>query len=168
MARVHHATAKKAAKFGIEITEKDGEFVLTYDGNRLVVDDAKDGVTQIVAWIEDASGEAEEPEWAGDDEEDEDEDAGKSVVKRKYKQAYRPFKQKCGDELSQLITEHVMVKDEDTGLVAVDEDKLKKFALDNGVWVASYAFLNVGMRRMNIRNRIAPRWKKDSNSIVWN
>lgn len=108
-------------------------------------------------------GEAEEG-----DEEEEGDGEGKSVVKRKYKSAYRPFKQKCGDELSQLITAHVTVEDPETGENKIDLKKLRRFAKANNAWVDTYANLNPGMQRMNIRNRIAPTWKKDPNAVVWN
>lgn len=168
--KVHHATVKKAAKLGIEITEKDDQFVLIFDGNRLVTKDAKAGVEQIASWIA-SEEEGEEPEWTeeGEDEEDEDSDEGKSVVKHRYKKAYRPFKQKCGDELSTLISNHLLVKDEETGEMKIDAVKLKKFARANGCWVDSYSMLNVGMRRMNVRNRLAAIIRKNPDyQIVWN
>lgn len=170
--RIHHATAKKAASLGIEITEKGEGFVLTYEGQALAVNDVKAGVAQIAAWIE-SDGEGDEPEWVDSNEDEneegdeEEENEGKSVVKKKYKKAYRPFKQKCGDELSKLITTHLTVKDDETGEMKIDETKLKEFAKLNDCWIDSYAHLNVGMRRMNVRNRLAAKLRHD-HKTVWN
>lgn len=102
----------------------------------------------------------------GDEEEEESE--GKSVVKRRYKKAYRPFKQTCGDEISALISKHLLVKDEETGEMKIDAVKLKKFAKANDAWVDTYAHLNVGMRRMNVANRIRAKVRRDDYKIVWN
>lgn len=170
MSRIHHATAKKAAKLGIEIEDTGKKFVLTYEGQRLIVTDVKAGIEQIAQFAADESGEVEEPEWAedGDENEDEDEESeGKSVVKRVYKQRYRPFKQRCGDELAVLITNHVSTEGED-GEMRIDPVKLKRFAKHNDCWVDSYAFLNVGMQRMNVRNRLAAKVRRDGHEIVWN
>lgn len=98
-------------------------------------------------------------------EEGEEGDESKSVVKRKYKTAYRPFKAKCGDELSQLVTAHLMVKTEDG--VRIDKAKMVRFAKQNGAWDERYKFLNNGLARMSIVNRIRAKVKKGY-EIVWN
>lgn len=115
---------------------------------------------------EDGEGEAPEVDAEEDGEES---DEGKSKVKKKYKKAYRPTKNKNGDELSFLITEHVAERDTDGSVVTpvrTDEDRLKKFATANGVWQAGYANLNVGMRRMNIGNRLRAK-VKGGHEIIW-
>lgn len=99
---------------------------------------------------------------------EEEESEGKSVVKRKYKKAYRPFKQTCGDDLSMLVSKHLLVKDDETGETKIDAAKLKKFAKLNDAWVDSYAHLNVGMQRMNVANRIRAKVRRDDYKIVWN
>lgn len=114
-------------------------------------------------------GEATDTELAevAEEEEAAEDDEGKSVVKRKYKQAYRPFKMTCGDEISQLITAHVRVKTEDGW--RVDRKKLVRFAKANGVWDTAYDLLNVGMARMNVGNKIRGLLNKNPDyAIVWN
>lgn len=102
----------------------------------------------------------------GLEDEEEGEEGGKSVVKRVYKQRYRPFRAKCGDELSVLITTHLTAGKDEDGRVRLDEERIERFARANGVWVDSYALLNVGMRRMNIANRLRAMVKKGY-EIVW-
>jgi hypothetical protein len=112
---------------------------------------------------------ADGPEEAEADDEEGDEENGKSVVKKTYKRKYRPTKNKNGDEISFLITEHVAERGEDGEIlkpVRTDEEHLKRFAIANGVWNPDYAHLNVGMRRMNIGNRLRAKVKKD-HEIVW-
>lgn len=115
-------------------------------------------------------------EWNSDDNEDnsdlgdepeDDEEEGKSIIKRKYKERYHPHKMTCGDDISQLITAHVMTAEGDDGKPCVDEAKLEHFAKLNGVWQEKYEFLNVGMRRMNIANRLRAKVRHDY-EIVWN
>lgn len=111
--------------------------------------------------------EIDDPE---DDEEGDDEDEGRSKVKKKYKRAYKPTKNKNGDELGFLITDHVAERDEQGNIakpLRLDADKLENFARANGVWKADYNNLNIGMRRMNIGNRLRAKLKKGDFEIVW-
>ncbi len=96
-----------------------------------------------------------------DDEAEDDEDAeeGASVVKRKYKTKYRPFKMTCGDDLAQLVAKHLKVEGDD-GKPRIDERKLYAFAVANNCWVSTYKQLNIGMRRMNVVNRLRARVRK--------
>lgn len=107
----------------------------------------------------------EETAESDEDEEGEGEEGGKSVVKKKYKTKYKPFKMTCGDDLSQLISAHVKRKN-DEGKMRIDPVILKKFAQANGVWDPNYANLNVGMRRMNIANRLRAK-VKEGHEVVW-
>lgn len=112
------------------------------------------------------SDEAEvEGELAGDDDED-DADEGKSVVKKRYKSAYRPFRSTCGDELAQLVTKHLQVKTEDG--VRMDRAKLVRFAKANDVWEDGYKHLNNGLARMSVLNRIRAKVRRENYEIVWN
>lgn len=97
-------------------------------------------------------------------DDDEGESEGRSVVKRTYKQRYRPFKSTCGDELAQLVAGHLKVKTEDG--VRIDTDRLRKFATANDCWQPGYSNLNVGMQRMNVVNRLRAKVKK-GHDIVW-
>jgi hypothetical protein len=47
-----------------------------------------------------------------------------------------------------------------------DPAKLEAFARDNGVWRDGYLRLNVGMRRMNIGNRVRGKQRRGE-QIVW-
>src|SRR5215470_6226648 len=106
----------------------------------------------------------EEADDVEDDEEAEAEE-GKSVVKRKYKTRYRPFKMTCGDDLARLVSEHIQVEGED-GELRVDHKKLYRFAVANACWVSSYKDLNIGMQRMNVVNRLRAR-VRHGHEIKW-
>lgn len=108
----------------------------------------------------------------GEDQDEEDEDDGaegsKSIIKRKYKTKYRPFKQTNGDDLVQSIATHLKtLTNPNTGKPMVDPAKLEKFARLNNVWQDGYAYLNVGMRRLNVGNRLRAKVRK-GHEIVWN
>lgn len=93
---------------------------------------------------------------------------GRSIVKKKYKEKYRPTKMTCGDTLAQKISAHVTYHDDENDKPMIDRVKLQRFAEANGCWVASYKSLNSGMMRMNIRNRLAGLMRKDPKfKIVW-
>lgn len=99
--------------------------------------------------------------------EDDDAPEGKSVVKRKYKQRYRPFKMTCGDELSKLITAHVTVETEEGK--RIDRAKLVKFAKANHAWDDRYKLMNIGMVRMNVGNKLRGILRKNPDTVViWN
>lgn len=83
-----------------------------------------------------------------------EENNGRSVVKKKYKRAYKPFKGKCGDTLADKITAHVMFKPEGESKFRTDADKLVRFAKANGVWDPEYKGRNNGLVRMSVRNRL--------------
>lgn len=115
---------------------------------------------------DDEDGEEEEDgEDAAEDEEEEEESEGKSVVKRKYKSKYRPFKMTCGDTLAREIKDFIMEKNED-GDFRQNVKKLRAFAVVNGVWDARYATLNPGMQRMNIGNRLR-NLVRQGTDVVW-
>ena len=106
----------------------------------------------------------DETDEALDDETDEEPSEGRSVVKRAYKTRYKPFKSTCGDELAALVRRHLEVKTEE-GL-RIDPVKLRTFAVANDCWQDRYNQLNVGMRRMNVVNRLRAKVKK-GHDIVW-
>lgn len=188
MARIHHATLKKAKKFGIHLEQVVDEFEASKDGETLAsAMSASVALEQAIAAL---GGDAtqEKPKRAAkrsakkvetkplleDDEEDgeddegdeeQEESGGASIVKKKYKKRYRPFHMKCGDELSGLISNHVGYEDE-AGEWKVDPAKLKRFAKANGCWVEDYKHLNIGQQRMNIGNRLRPLVRK-GHDIVW-
>lgn len=109
----------------------------------------------------------DQEDFAGEGDEDgEDEDNGRSVVKKFYKAKYRPHKATCGDELVQLVKAHISVKDDETGETRIDPVKLRRFARANDCWVPAYAGLNIGMQRMNTDNRLRAKVRK-GHDIVW-
>jgi len=192
MARIHHNTVKKAQKLGftLDVVENEVEVRL---GDRLLASHASGSVAVELAIekmnaaapapkkaakkaaapkkaakpkkvVEDDEGEGDEDgEVEAGDEEEENE--GGSLVKKKYKQAYRPFHDRCGDDLSQQISDHVTVEDED-GNVRIDRVLLRRFAKANDVWADRYNDLNNGMARMNIANRLRARIRK-GHEVVW-
>lgn len=168
MTKIHHATAKKAAANDIELII-DGDTIIAKDADGNVLcrgDVAKDVLDQAIQNAE--AGEYEEPEDDVDpsadgelsEEDDSDADQSRSVVKAKYKAQYRPFKHRCGDDLSERINSHV-VRENDAGEMRVNRKALERFARANGCWSPVYAGLrdrfgnwNAGMARMNIANRL--------------
>lgn len=96
-----------------------------------------------------------------DAEDESDADQSKSIVKAKYKQLYKPNKDKCGDPLSFEINAHVTVEDDETGEKRVSKKLLRAFAEANGCWVPAYGSFvsrtggwNSGMAVMNVGNRL--------------
>lgn len=112
------------------------------------------------------------------DEDDSDADQGRSIVKSKYKERYKPTKDKCGDELSFEINEFVTVED-DAGEKKVSKKLLRAFAEANGCWVPAYGSLvsrtggwNAGMARMNVANRLRAKIRQAAKAetefkVVW-
>lgn len=203
--KIHHATAKKAAKFGITLkvveneveaskgdryvaSEPSADKALRIAMERLGIKDrapaeqpakAKAAPKRISRGVradrddEDELEDNDENHGEGDeadaeDEADEDADEGKSVIKSKYKGRYKPFKMKCGDDMSQLVSAHVQVKKKLDGktVMRIDQGKLKRLAQANGAWVPSYQDINVGLRRMSISNRLR-KLARDKVEIKW-
>ncbi len=78
----------------------------------------------------------------------------RSGVKEKYKERYKPFKGRCGDDLADRISEHVSDGDGKT-----DKAALERFAKANDAWRPVYGTMmtnrgvwNAGMARMNVAN----------------
>lgn len=183
--KLHHNTIKKAAAHKIVLTVVEGEVVaLTKDGARLasglmgnkVLDEA---IVKLGAPIVEARAKAkaakkkapkkvkrvveeDDEELAEGDEFDGDEDdapEGKGMIKSKYKKIYKPFKMTNGDDLNQLLAEHLKYKDPE-GKMRVNQAKLVKFAKTNDCWVDGYKYLNVGQQRLNVGNRLRAKIKK--------
>lgn len=181
--KLHHATKARAEKLGFAIALEDGDEVVVRVGTEIFgrhssgsialkqaeemvveeIEEMDDGMSRdenIISQIEAIKVEQEEAaaeaEGQDEDEEGSEEGEGRSVVKRKYKKAYRPFKQTCGDDLAHLVQQHVMVpvKVDGKSVRRVDVVRLRKFAKANDCWDERYASLNVGMQRMNIGNRL--------------
>lgn len=183
--KLHHNTVKKAASHKIVLTVVEGEVVAsTKDGVKLasglmgnkVLDEA---IAKLGAPIVEARAKAkaakkkapkkakrvveeDDEELAEGDEANGDEDdapEGKGMIKAKYKKVYKPFKMTNGDDLNQLLAEHLKYKDPD-GKMRVNQTKLVKFAKANDCWVDGYKHLNVGQQRLNVGNRLRAKIKK--------
>lgn len=182
MTAIHHNTVKRAAKFGIRFEELEGA-ISAYNGTDVLLGQgktAKEALEQALLAVAPAKApkapKASKPKKSAKrkarkqaDDEDGDEDdepVEKSVVKRKYKKAYRPFKMTCGDTLAQQISAHVCEIDDEIGEKRINAKKLRDFATANGVWVSTYAHLNPGMRRMNIANRLRAKVRK-GHKVIW-
>lgn len=201
--KIHHATAKKAAKFGITLKVVENE-VEASKGDRYVASEPSADKALRIAMerlgikdrapaekpakakaaskrisrgvradrddedLEDEETDEADAEFDNDDAEDEEADEGKSVIKSKYKGRYKPFKMKCGDDMSQLVSAHVQVKKKLDGktVMRIDQGKLKRLAQANGAWVPSYQDINVGLRRMSISNRLR-KLARDKVEIKW-
>lgn len=190
--RIHHTQHKQAAKFGVTLVANGTGVTATHaeSGTSIKANTAAEALAQVlqsvgvsvkglVARLKAAPKspakskkvrKARKPRRSSDEDEDgedEDEDGeqSRSVVKRKYKTKYKPFKAKCGDELSLQITKHLTVKDED-GKPCIDQDKLVRFAKANECWDPAYRNVNGGMRRMNVANRLRAKVRKGY-KVVW-
>lgn len=114
-------------------------------------------------------GESDAANWRDlcDEQDIEVEPEGNSIVKAKYRALYRPNRNTNGDDLAQQLRAYLVFDDE--GEERIDAEKLARFAKANDCWVESYASLkNVGMRRMNISNRMRAKLRKDPEyAIKW-
>lgn len=182
--KIHHATTKRAKKFGIELSTLDNDVVASKDGKTLasgpqankVLEQAisKLGLTETAkapkakkAPARKKAAKRRKRRASEDGDEDDDEaDEGGSVVKSQYKKKYRPFKMTCGDNIAKQVSDHVKVEGED-GKLRIDVPKLVAFARANDCWDPKYRALNVGMQRMNVVNRLRGKMRRDKHKIVW-
>lgn len=112
--------------------------------------------------------EGDEPDAEAEDEEAEGE-AGKSIVKRKYRELYKPHKSTCGDEFQAAMREHLeydFTNEKGKVVTRIDTEKLRALAEANDVWNDKYARLNPGQQRMNVGNRLRAKIKKGE-EVVW-
>lgn len=175
MPAIHHATAKKAAKLGLELIVQPDETVVAAVINGAVLAtgiNAKEALANAEAIInEEHDNEEDEAEVdtqangsdvkeSDDEEATDDEPVERSIVKRKYRKRYQPTNRSCGDELAKLVSAHI--RDDDV----INEDRLVRFAKANDCWIDSYATLNVGQRRMNVGNRLRAKVRK-GHEVIW-
>src|SRR5882672_7948708 len=167
--KVHHNTAKKARTHGITLNVLENEIVASKNGTtlasgpqgNLVLDQAIarlngsltgqpgsraklaaafKGNKQVLV-TKQVPDEETEDDGAGDEEIEDDHPEGASIIKRKYKEAYRPHQMTCGDDLARDISAHVSETVEIDGkeVIRVSLAKLRKFAKANECWVEGYA-----------------------------
>lgn len=103
-----------------------------------------------------------------DEQDIEVESEGRSIIKSKYRQIYRPHHNTNGDDLAQQLREYLVTEDQD-GEERIDVELLVRFAKANDCWVESYSSLpNTGMMRLNIGNRLRAKVRKDPEyAIKW-
>lgn len=184
--RIHHTQQKQADKLGVVLTRSDMDVTASKGGQAASAPSAglaiaallkKLGVTTADTVATPRAANKPKPTKAkrkakrratDDDEEgDEAEDDGKSIIKKKYRTAYRPHRMTCGDALSQQIrAEFMTVKDLDTNKKRLDWKRFTAFAKRNDCWSDGYAKLNAGMRRMNVVNRLRARIAAGT-EVVW-
>lgn len=179
---IHHATAKKAEGLGIQFVTIGGvrnpQVAAVHKGNTIATgEDPKFVLTEAIVKIDGILPEATDDDAPIDEDQDdiaaieameaeeeleEEPEEGKSVVKSKYRRRYRPFRDRCGDDLSEKISAAVADK---TGK-RTDPSKLKRLAKRNGVWKDSYANLNIGMQRMTVGVRLRAKVKRGE-TVQW-
>lgn len=184
--KIHHNTLKKAKTHKIDLRVEDGEIV-AYRGERrlasgmagnvvlevaiklLAGDDAQDKPAKTTRKLRKARDEDEgaedEVEEGLDDAEGEDGGEERSIVKRKYRQQYKPFKHTNGDDLAMQLKKYLTIEAED-GSDMIDIVLLKRFAQANECWDAKYGSLNPGQQRMNVGNRLRSKVRK-GHDIRW-
>lgn len=194
MTKIHHNTLKRAAQAGVQLDiDVDGDTVIARANGRDLArsHDPKDALNVAIRELlgdvakvrktraktatkrskaksktksrRKASANGEDSD---EDDDEEVEEEGGSVVKAKYRKKYRPFKYCNGDDLAEQLREYLKVEDEETGEDRLDTTKLREFAQANGCWVPAYGKLNVGMRRLNVGNRLRAKVRK-GHDIVW-
>lgn len=182
--KIHHNTLKSAASHGMRIVEiAKGKGAAVFEVRTLncdiLVDAAGEPKAALKAAIEMIEERAYENECEFDEalesfEEDNaqegdegDEGETKSIIKHKYRVAYKPHKYTCGDEITVMVREKFMTVD--TGENNRKNMNMKafiRFAKANDCWSDSYSALNNGMQRMNVVNRLRAKVKKGI-EIVW-
>jgi hypothetical protein len=184
MIRIHHNTTRRAAKLGLEFVVEGDAVQLVFTKSGKVVATGKNPKQMLDTLVaeydakshnEDESDENVGEEEGEDESQDEaegdvdeeatdevaDEDEGRSIVKKKYRQAYRPFRGSCGDEMTRQMALAVKVEMTVTTksgktrkVTRTDPMKLKCLAEANGCWRDEYEDLNLGQISMNVANRL--------------
>lgn len=85
-----------------------------------------------------------------------------SVITPEFRAKYDEHGGNVGDALAKRLAKHLAAGDG-----GIDPVKLEAFARANDVWQGKYKDLNIGMQRMNIRNRLAAK-VRHGHKIVWN
>jgi hypothetical protein len=184
MVKIHHASAKLAAKNGLELVLQTDDTVAAHFINGALVATGETGKIALERALAKVNGEDDDFEDDGElaqeasdeieaAEAAEEEEVDRSIVKTKYKAAYKLHKNTCGDQFVARINECVKVKvpvinkkGKTRMAWRIGPVKLQKLAIANDVWKPSYASLNMGQRRMTIGVRLR-NLAKDGNRIEW-
>jgi hypothetical protein len=151
--KLHHATVKFLAKHGFQAIEAEGGF-------RLVR--IEDGMLSVDTFA--SAGEMTETLRSDPDgvefetEEDQDESGIRrcGVMQKGYHDEYssNPHGPGCGDQVDVTLRNAIYHTSEGAKTPKVDEATLRHIGVEAGLWKESWNSLNVGMRRMNLANRI--------------
>jgi len=147
MSKIHHATIKRAARLGVTIIEVEGGFVLNRTEDGLNSVDTFDSTAEALEALE-----RDEVEFEDADEAEGSAKCG--VMAKDYHDQYsrNPHGPGCGDTIDIEMRDAITVMDGKKS--RVDEGVLCQIGIDAGLWKPSWESLNVGMRRMNLANRI--------------
>jgi len=163
---IHHATVKRAARHGLEITfdETQDGFVLTRKEDGFVTEPYD---TTAEALEEFERGEAKFHNPAEDA--DEETVLSGSVVKEGYHRAYsaNPHGPGCGDTLDVSLRDAIMRVFEGSKEPRVDLAILRTIGIQNDLWRGEWERLNPGMQRMNLSNRLRAYLRQDEARTVW-
>jgi hypothetical protein len=148
---IHHNVVKRATRLGFEFTDNgEGNWRLKrLEDGLLSIETFTSTAEAFEAW------EAEEVEF----ETEEDAEEGSrhcGVMVKSYHDIYshNPHGPGCGDRVDIEMRNAIMVPTADGKGTMVDEAALRKIGEDAGLWREKWNGLNVGMRRMNLTNRI--------------
>ena len=83
-----------------------------------------------------------------------------SVVKKRYKDLYRPHDGTCGDDLTDVLTEYLLNED------GLDRGKFRAVCLANDIDAARWSEYNPGMARMNLGNVLRGRLRNGKNIVI--
>ena len=159
MIAIHHATVKRAARMGVRFEEAP-------NGKLRLVRIADDAFSDEF----DSAGEAME---AMDRKEVEFEALKPNrnvcgVMAKTYHDRYsaNPHGPGCGDGLDIAIRTAIMVPVADGKTLVADPERLKLIGVACDLWRYEWESLNIGMRRMNLANRIRAYLRNNAEGVV--
>lgn len=145
MATFHHAVVKRATKLGVNLIDAEGGVRLEKTGRLSIesFDTAKEALDRFAKGGLDF--EARKSNFCG-------------VMVASYHASYEsnPHGPGCGDGLD------IAMRDAFTGPGGVNEDELRAFGEQIGLWNPNWDLLNRGMRRMNLTNRVRAALRNDA------
>ena len=161
MARIHHATIKRATRLGVELIEADGAFRLVRIEDGALSVDTFDSTAEALESMEQETVEFET--------EEETHAGGKcGVMAKSYHDVYsaNPHGPGCGDTIDIEMRNAIMVPDISGKGQHADPYALRAIGENAGLWLPRWDALNIGMRRMNLANRIRGLLRNDSDAQV--
>lgn len=179
MTTIHHATANRASKLGIDLTaDVEGKVIARWKGRilaegtnaRLVLDEAISEQHEIKSSKMKSKAKARKDD-EGDDEEGDDEEGERGgFIKSKYREEYRKHEDSCGDDLAQFLGSEF--KDKDGKFMPAE---FIAFVEENGIEPGEFRAITrksgdlphglMGRARMTLRNRLASLVRKNGHLI---